>query len=104
MNPVRREIDADRRWFILDAIAQMETRSLNEQLVLRSIQSWGRPANVEDIRNDLLLLERAECLKLEKLQRSFDGTELWVATLTTAGLQTRDCVRTVHGVAARRPL
>lgn len=103
MNAVKRALEEDRRWFVLDAVAQMETRTLNEQLILRMIHGMGRPVNAEDLRNDLLLLERSSCLGIEKLSRPTGG-ELWVVTLTTEGLEVRDCVRVVHGVASRKPL
>jgi len=103
MNAVRTALIEERRWFTLDAIAQMETRKLNEQIILRVLHQAGRPANTEDLRNDLLLLERADCVRIEKLP-GHAGGELWVAELTANGLSTRDCLRTVHGVASRRPL
>lgn len=104
MNPaVRRLLIEDRRWFVLDAIAQMATRCLNADIILMAIHTMGRPAGVEDIREDLEYLEREGCVTLDRMNVS-PGRSLWVATLTAEGLQVRDNTREVPGVAARRPL
>nr|WP_294915373.1 hypothetical protein [uncultured Neokomagataea sp.] len=100
---VRRALSEDRRWFILDALAQMENRALNDDIILMSIRTMGRPAMADDIRDDLELLEREQCVTLERLPRS-PGRYVWVATLTAEGLQVRDNTRSVPGVASRRPL
>lgn len=104
MNPaVRRRLIEDRRWFVLDAIAQMADRTLNADVILTCIRAMGRPAGVEDIREDLEHLEREGCVTLERYPLS-PGRALWVATLTAEGLQVRDNTREVPGVALRRPL
>ncbi|EHH67578.1 hypothetical protein [Gluconobacter morbifer] len=103
MNAVRKTLLEDRRWFVLDAIAQMADRTLNEDVILMSIRAMGRPAKVDDIREDLEHLEREGCVVLNRMVLS-PGRALWVATLTAEGLQARDNLRDVPGVAARRPL
>lgn len=100
---VRRALLEDRRWFILDAIAQMADRRLNADIILMILRNMGRPAGVEDIREDLEHLEREGCVTLERMNVS-PGRSLWVATLTAEGLQVRDNTREVPGVAMRRPL
>ena len=92
-----------RRWQILDAIAQMNSRTLNEQIILSVVARTGVPIGAEEVRNDLLLLERAECVRIERIDNP-GGRALWVAELTREGLEVRDCLRTVHGVASHRPL
>jgi len=100
---VRRALDEDRRWYVLDAIAQMADRRLNADVVLMSIRAMGRPALAQEIQEDLEHLEREGCVVLERLSLS-PGRTLWVATLTVEGLQARDNARHVPGVASRRPL
>lgn len=98
---VARRIVEERRWWVLQAIAEMADRRLNEDAVRSALKYAGRPNNAEDIRNDLLLLERAGCVTVDRMPRG--SGELWVAELTAEGLQVRDCEREVSGVAARRP-
>lgn len=104
MNPaVRKCLIEDRRWFVLDAIAQMADRRLNADIILMILRNMGRPAGAEDVREDLEYLEREGCVTLERHTLS-PGRALWVATLTVEGLQVRDNTREVPGVALRRPL
>lgn len=103
MDAVRKALIEYRRWVILDTVAQISTRTLNEQIVMRIVSGAGVPIGAEDLRNDLLLLEQAGCVTIERMPRP-PGGDLWVATLTREGLEVRDCARTVHGVASRRPL
>lgn len=100
---VRRVLEEDRRWYLLDAIAQMADRTLNEDVIRMSLRSMGRPVTVEEVRADLELLEREGCLTLFRHTLG-PARQLLVATLTVEGLQTRDNERSVPGVAARRPL
>ncbi|MFT9382794.1 hypothetical protein [Gluconobacter sp.] len=103
MNAVRQVLIEDRRWYVLDAIAQMADRRLNADVVLMSIRAMGRPATAQDIQEDLEHLEREGCVVLDRMTLS-PGRTLWIATLTVEGLQARDNARHVPGVAARRPL
>ncbi|GAD26447.1 hypothetical protein Gbth_017_159 [Gluconobacter thailandicus F149-1 = NBRC 100600] len=103
MNAVRQVLIEDRRWYVLDAIAQMADRRLNEEIILVGIRDSGRPAQVNDIREDLEHLEREGCVTLERYIRG-PGRQYWIATLTAEGLQARDNLRTVPGVASRKPL
>ncbi|GAN89901.1 hypothetical protein Gbfr_009_026 [Gluconobacter frateurii M-2] len=103
MNAVRQVLIEDRRWYVLDAIAQMADRRLNADVVLMSIRAMGRPATAQDIQEDLEHLEREGCVLLDRMTLS-PGRTLWIATLTIEGLQARDNARHVPGVAARRPL
>lgn len=104
MNPaVRRALIEDRRWYVLDGIAQMADRRLNADIILMFLRNMGRPASVEDIQSDLEHLEREGCVMLERHTLS-PGRALWIATLTAEGLQVRDNTREVPGVALRRPL
>lgn len=100
---VRKILLEDRRWYVLDAIAQMADRTLNEDIVLLTIRAMGRPASIDDIRNDLEHLEREKCVTLDRMTLA-PGRHIWVATLTAEGLQVRDTTREVPGVAARKPL
>ncbi|WP_156474419.1 VpaChn25_0724 family phage protein [Gluconobacter albidus] len=100
---MRRLLIELRRWYVLDAIAQMANRSLNADIILMSLRAMGHPASVDDVREDLELLEREGCLTLERHTVS-PGRFLWVATLTAEGLQVRDNTREVPGVAMRKPL
>ncbi|MBR0559513.1 hypothetical protein [Neokomagataea anthophila] len=103
MNAVRQRLIEDRRWWVLDAIAQMNDRSLNEDIIRMSLRAMGRPAAVEDVRNDLEHLEREGCVVLSRHVLG-PARHLLVATLTVEGLQCRDNERTVLGVAERKPL
>ena len=103
MNAVRQVLIEDRRWYVLDAIAQMADRRLNADVVLMSIRAMGRPATAQDIQEDLEHLEREGCVLLDRMTLS-PGRTLWIASLTIEGLQARDNARHVPGVAARRPL
>jgi len=103
VNAVRQVLVEDRRWYVLDAIAQMADRRLNADIVLKCIRAMGRPAQAQDIQDDLEHLEREGCVTLERYPLA-PGRPLWVATLTVEGLQTRDNERAVPGVASRRPL
>ncbi|WP_429956201.1 hypothetical protein ACQW08_06295 [Gluconobacter japonicus] len=103
MNAVRQVLIEDRRWYVLDAIAQMADRRLNADVLLMSIRAMGRPATAQDIQEDLEHLEREGCVLLDRMTLS-PGRALWIATLTVEGLQARDNTRHVPGVAARRPL
>ncbi|WP_156474418.1 hypothetical protein [Gluconobacter albidus] len=100
---MRRVLIEDRRWYVLDAIAQMADRRLNEEIILIGIRDAGRPAQVTDVRADLEYLEREGCVTLERYIRG-PGRQYWIATLTAEGLQARDNLRTIPGVAQLRPL
>lgn len=100
---VRKALIEDRRWFILDAIAQMADRSLNEDVIRLSLRASGRLTTVDDLRDDLVLLEREGCVMLSHYTLS-PARQIIVARLTVEGLQCRDNERIVPGVATRRPL
>lgn len=100
---VRKILLEDRRWYVLDAIAQMADRTLNEDIVLLTLRAMGRPAGIDDVRSDLEHLERESCVTLDRMTLA-PGRQIWVATLTAEGLQVRDTTREVPGVAARKPL
>ncbi|CAI9120461.1 hypothetical protein [Brytella acorum] len=102
MNAVGTEMIEQRRWMVLDAIAMQETRDLGEGMILRGVRAYGMPYGAEEVRNDLILLERAKCVTIDKLPGN--GGDVWIAKLTRAGLEVRDCHRTVHGVSSHRPL
>lgn len=100
---VRRSLEEHRRWYVLDAIAQIADRRLNADVLLMGIRAMGHPVSAQEIQEDLEHLEREGCVLLDRMTLS-PGRTLWIATLTVEGLQARDNARHVPGVAARRPL
>jgi hypothetical protein len=88
----------DRRLRVLMSINEMGNRMLNDEVLLRIVVSSGRATDFDTMRADLDFLERAGCVRVEKLPRQ-TASDIWVAHLTDAGIRAAECVQKITGVA-----
>ncbi len=84
---------------LLRALAEVPGNTLNESIAKTALAHFGHRAPSDVVRAHLDFLDRHGLLRIERIEAA--RGELWVATLTVAGLDVANGNATHPGVARR---